>query len=119
MGDVQIPQAAHRVIHAVNSGVSALVTSPRWGRFVGRQLTTIGYVGRRSARDIQLPVAYRRRGAEIVIPVGMPDAKKWWRNFTGEGAPLTILLDGVNRTGHAVADRDAKGRVTVIVRLDP
>ncbi len=48
----------------------------------------------------------------------MPDGKKWWRNFTDEGAPLTILLAGSERTGHAVATRDARGRVTVTVRLD-
>jgi hypothetical protein len=48
-----------------------------------------------------------------------PDAKSWWRNFLGEGGPITLLrLDGVDRTGHAVADRDEKGRVTVTVQLD-
>ena len=47
-----------------------------------------------------------------------PDSKTWWRNFTGEGGPITLVgLDGADRTGHAVAHRDDRGRVTVRVRL--
>ncbi len=47
-----------------------------------------------------------------------PDSKTWWRNFTGEGAPLTLTnFDGTDRTGHAVAHRDERGRVTVNVTL--
>jgi hypothetical protein len=46
-------------------------------------------------------------------------SKNWWRNFLGEGAPITLVnLRGQDRTGHAVANRDAKGRVSVTVRLD-
>jgi hypothetical protein len=48
-----------------------------------------------------------------------PDNKVWWRNFLGEGGPITLLkLDAGDRTGHAVADRDDKGRVKVTVQLD-
>ncbi|WP_179472116.1 hypothetical protein [Mycolicibacterium vinylchloridicum] len=108
-------QAAARV---VNRSATALITSPRWGRIVGLGLTTIRYTGRRSGRIVELPVGYRRKGEDILIGVAMPDGKKWWRNFTGEGGPLTILLGGIERPGHAVATRDARGRVTVTVRLD-
>jgi hypothetical protein len=31
-----------------------------------------------------------------------PVAKTWWRNFLGDGAPLTITLDGRDRTGHGL-----------------
>lgn len=49
----------------------------------------------------------------------MPDAKQWWRNFLGDGGQLTLVgLDGQDRTGHAVAVRDGRGRVTVSVQLD-
>jgi hypothetical protein len=64
-----------------------------------------------------IPVAYRRRGDEIDITANMPDAKTWWRNFVGDGAPISLTLDGVERAGHAVAHQDDKGRVTVGVRL--
>jgi hypothetical protein len=67
---------------------------------------------------ISLPVGYRRSGDDVVITVSMPDAKTWWRNFLGDGAPLTITLDGRDRTGHAVARRDDNGCVAVDLRLD-
>lgn len=109
----------HAAAGIVNRGATALITSPRWGRIVGIGLATISYTGRRSGRTIALPVGYRRRGDDIVIGVAMPDGKKWWRNFTGEGAPLTMLLAGRELPGHAIATRDVRGRVTVTVRLDP
>jgi hypothetical protein len=118
VGHVQISDVFHAVADVVNRGATAMITSPRLGRIVGLGMTTISYTGRRSGRIVQLPVGYRRRGEDILIGVAMPDGKKWWRNFTGEGAPLTILLAGVERPGHAVATRDARGRVTVTVRLD-
>lgn len=81
-------------------------------------LTTITYTGRRTGRTISTPVMYRRTGADqVVIGVRGPDGKTWWRNFLGEGGPITLNLDGANRTGHAVAHRDEQGRVTVTVAL--
>ena len=48
-----------------------------------------------------------------------PDAKTWWRNFLGEGGPDQSCSSSTveDRTGHAVADRDDKGRVKVTVAL--
>ena len=101
-----------------NTCVGALRTSPRWGRLVRRHLTQVTYTGRRSGRAVSTPVGYRRAGDVVTIRVGLPDRKSWWRNFTGDGAPLTLELDDTGRTGHAVARRDEKGRVTVTVHLD-
>jgi hypothetical protein len=102
----------------VNRGVAALIASPRWGRFVGRSLALLTYTGRRSGRTFTIPVGYRRAGDEVTITVAMPDAKTWWRNFLGAGGPLSMQLGGADRTGHAVATRDARGRVRVRVSLD-
>jgi hypothetical protein len=115
---VQISGVFRAAAGVVNRGATALIASPRWGRIVGLGLTTIRYTGRRSGRTVELPVGYRRKGEDILIGVAMPDGKKWWRNFTGEGGPLTMALGGTERAGHAVATRDARGRVTVTVRLD-
>ncbi|ODT96475.1 MAG: hypothetical protein ABS81_30810 [Pseudonocardia sp. SCN 72-86] len=101
----------------VNARVEALTRSPRWGRVVGRSLTMVTYTGRRSGRTFRIPVGYKRSGDDVVIGVQFPDAKTWWRNFLGEGAPLRLELDGVERAGHAVSTRDDRGRVTVRVRL--
>jgi len=85
---------------------------------LGRTFAMVTYAGRKSGRAISLPVGYRRSGDDVVINVAMPDAKTWWRNFLGDGAPLTITLDGRDRTGHAIARRDDNGRVAVDLRLD-
>jgi hypothetical protein len=101
-----------------NAPVAAIAASPRFGAALRRSITTITYTGRRSGRTFSIPVAYRRRGDEnIDIGANLPDAKTWWRNFLGEGAPLSVTLDGVERAGHGVAHQDDKGRVTVQVRL--
>jgi hypothetical protein len=100
-----------------NAPIVALAASPRLGRMLRRSITLITYTGRRSGRTFCIPVAYRRRGDEIEIVPNMPDAKTWWRNFLGDGAPMSLTLDGIERSGHAVAHRDENGRVTVRVRL--
>jgi hypothetical protein len=55
----------------------------------------------------------------VLIGVNLPNVKTWWRNFLGDRSQLTLRLDGRDRTGQAVAQRDGSGRVTVTVRLEP
>ena len=101
-----------------NAPVAAIANSPRLGAGLRRSVTLVTYTGRRSGRTFSIPVAYRRRDdGNIDIVANMPDAKTWWRNFLGDGAPLSVTLDGAERAGHGVAHRDDKGRVTVQVRL--
>lgn len=101
----------------LNVPVAAIASSPRLGARLRRSITLLTYTGRRSGRTFSIPVAYRRRDDDIEITPNMPDAKTWWRNFVGDGAPMSLTLDGAERAGHAVAHRDAHGRVTVRVRL--
>jgi hypothetical protein len=101
-----------------NSAVRPLIASPRWGKLVSGSMTVITYTGRRSGRTFSIPVGYKRAGDDVTIRVEFPDHKSWWRNFTGEGAPLSIKLDGAERAGHGTAQRTGK-RVTVSVRLSP
>ncbi|ASW54538.1 hypothetical protein [Plantactinospora sp. KBS50] len=96
-----------------NGYFASFQSSPWWQR----RFTVITYTGRRSGRTFSTPVAYRRAGNTVTIGVQMPDAKNWWRNFL-DGGPITLLLDGAHRTGHAVSRRDDRGRVTVSVQLD-
>lgn len=107
-----------RAINRFNSCVLTLRSSPRWGRLISRRLTVVTYTGRRSGRTFSTPVAFRRASGTVTIGVQFPDAKLWWRNFLAEGGPISLQLDGIDRTGHAVARRDEAGRVTVTVRLD-
>jgi hypothetical protein len=104
------------IVSIVNRVAVALLDAPVVGRIVGRGLVKIRYVGRRSGKTFEIPVGYRRSGDHIIIGVAAPDAKTWWRNFLGEGGPITLLgLDGRDRIAHAVANRDAQGRVSVTV----
>jgi hypothetical protein len=109
--------ALQRSVNFFNSGVIALVGAPRLGPIVSRFITTATYRGRRSGRTFSTPVGYRRAGDVVTVTVMLPDAKSWWRNFTGDGGPLTLRLDGRDRTGHAVAVRDGRA-VTITARLD-
>jgi hypothetical protein len=106
-----------RAAPLLNAPIAAIAASPRFGARLRRSVTLLTYTGRRSGRTFNIPVAYRRRGDEIDITANMPDAKTWWHNFVGDGAPISLTLDGVEREGHGVAHRDDKGRVTVQVRL--
>jgi F420H(2)-dependent quinone reductase len=101
----------------LNVPVAALANLRCFGRIVSRNIAILTYTGRRSGRSFSIPVAYRSSGDDLEIAANMPDAKSWWRNFLGDGAPLTVRLDGVERAGHAVARRDERGHVTVRVRL--
>lgn len=102
----------------MNKMFVALIDAPLIGPVVRRGMINIRYVGRRSGKTIETPIGYRRTDDGIVINVMSPDNKTWWRNFLGEGGPITLLkFDGNDRTGHAVARRDANGRVSVAVRL--
>jgi hypothetical protein len=106
------------IVGIVNKLFVALIDAPIVGALVRRGLINIRYVGRRSGKTVETPVGYHRSGDSIVINVMSPDNKTWWRNFVGEGGPITLLkLDGQDRTGHAVASRDENGRVTVAVHL--
>ncbi|TCO48786.1 hypothetical protein [Actinocrispum wychmicini] len=106
------------MVSRFNSFVAGLRNSPRWGRMVRKRITMVTYTGRRSGRTFSTPVAYRRVGDVVTIGVAMPDLKNWWRNFLGEGGPISLELDGTDHLGHAITQRDEKGRVTITVRLE-
>jgi len=96
-----------------------LMNVPVLGQLVRRGMVVIRYTGRKSGKSFELPVGYRRTGDQLVIGVSMPDKKSWWRNFLGEGGTITFVgLDGRDRTGHAVANRDERGGVSVTAKLD-
>lgn len=105
------------LVNRVNKLVVGLRDVPLVGKLVRKGITVVSYTGRKSGRTFTTPVGYQRKGDTVNIQVMMPDSKNWWRNFSGEGGPLTLELDGAERTGHATSHRDDKGRVTVRVQL--
>jgi hypothetical protein len=106
-------------VRGFNRVAVALIDAPVVGQLIRRGLVVIRYTGRKSGKTFELPVGYRRSGDTVVVAVGMPDKKSWWRNFLGEGGTITFVgLDGRDRTGHAVAARDERGGVSVTAALD-
>lgn len=89
---------------AINPLVRWLIRSPLH-RLASRRIALISYTGRRSGRRFTIPVGYESAGPEVTITVGSPEHKVWWRNLTGPGAPVELVIRGRLRTGHAVAIR--------------
>lgn len=70
----------------------------------GGQVVELQFTGTRTGRLVRLPVMYAQGGDQLVILVGGPERKRWWRNFTPPH-PVRVLLRCVTRTGigHVVA----------------
>ncbi len=100
-----------------NKAVTPLLELPVIGERLGGSMAVLSYTGRRSGKAVSLPVSYKRHGDELVVGVQLPDQKGWWRNFTGEGGPLSVRIGGVEHPGTAIAKRDDKGAVTVHITL--
>jgi F420H(2)-dependent quinone reductase len=100
----------------LNPALELLLRSPLHPLASGR-FALIAYTGRRTGRRYTIPVLYREAGDEVTIAVGWPDRKVWWRNLTGEGGPVELVVAGRRLRGHAVAThepgRDALVRVKV------
>ena len=107
-----------RVSSAANKVMLPVVRSGPGRRLFGGSMAVVTYTGRRSGREVTFPVNYRRdkTSDEIVIGVMASDAKTWWRNFTGDGAPIRLRIGSDDHTGHAHAVRSSGG-VSVRVTL--
>jgi hypothetical protein len=87
-------------------------------RLASGRLALITYTGRKSGREYTIPTFYRDRGDEVTIAVGWPDRKVWWRNLTGEGGPVRLVVRGRELQGHAIATRDPGRDALVRIRVE-
>jgi hypothetical protein len=101
----------------VNPALRAILRSPVH-RLASDRFALITYTGRGSGRQYTIPVFYRDKGDEVTIAVGWPDSKVWWRNLTGEGGPVRLIVRGRELRGHAIATRDAGRDALVRVRIE-
>jgi hypothetical protein len=79
--------------------VIGLLRSPFHG-LASRSLILIAYRGRSSGRRFTLPVMYAERGGILIVLVGHPEQKRWWRNLR-DGAEVDVWLCGQRQRRHA------------------
>lgn len=104
-------RARHRTrprLRYVNAFTRWILHTPVLRRLADGQVCELRFAGRRSGQPVVLPVMYARRADTIVVLVGGPEQKRWWRNFT-RPHPVRVWLRGVARTGigRVVAGRAA------------
>jgi F420H(2)-dependent quinone reductase len=87
-----------RPMAVVNAFTRWILHVPGLRRLADRQVCELRYTGGRTGRSVALPVMYAQRGDRVVVLVGGPDQKTWWRNFTSP-TPVRVLLSGTTRTG--------------------
>jgi deazaflavin-dependent oxidoreductase (nitroreductase family) len=75
-----------------NAVVSGVLRSP-FHRLLSGSVDVVRYTGRRSGRPFSTPTQYVRRGEEVIILVGRPEAKTWWRNFVTD-REMDVLVRG-------------------------
>lgn len=100
----------------VNPIVKGLLRSPLHA-LASSSVALITVTGRRSGREYTFPVNYSEEDDLLLIRVGAPERKHWWRNLVPP-APVRVRLRGVERTGRAIARGDEQTGVTVEVALD-
>ena len=79
-----------------NSVVKAVLRSPLH-RMLSGSTDVIRFTGRRSGREITTPTQYASVGDDLVIMVGRPASKLWWRNFS-QPRDLDVLVRGTWRS---------------------
>lgn len=82
---------------------------------MGIRTCDIAWVGRKSGKPFHTTVWYQFRGDDVRIRVGHPETKTWWRNFIGQGWPITVTINGTTRDGHGRVEGTLPGKIAVNV----
>ena len=98
-----------------NRVVAGLLQSPLH-RILSGSTDLIRYTGRRSGRSYITPTQYTLSGHDVIIFVGRPDTKTWWRNFRTDG-DIDVLLQRrwVPMTARAVIGADDPETITPLL----
>ena len=85
-----------------NSVVAGLLNSP-FHRLMSGSTDLIRYTGRRSGKQFTTPTQYAWAGEDLIILVGRPESKNWWKNFKTEGdIEVLIKREWLTMTAHTV-----------------
>jgi len=90
----------------VNAAMRGLLCAPLLSLAVGKRLTTVYAVGRRTGRHYAVPVAYTRHGGRLLVASQFA----WVRNLRS-GEPVEIRLRGKRRTADVQVLLDEAGVV--------
>ena len=98
-----------------NRIVQWLLQSPAH-RVLSGSTDLVRYQGRRSGRTIITPTQYATSGDDLVILVGRPDTKTWWRNFRDRN-DIDVLVKGSWRamTARAVVGTDEPDQIVPLL----
>jgi hypothetical protein len=109
-----------RVANGANKAVFPLLRVPGLAGLLGKSMVVLEYTGRKSGRTIRLPVNYRQKGDTVTVTVAAPGQKSWWKNFSGDGAPITVEYPGGGRRdGQATTRTNDRGWRQVVIDLTP
>ena len=95
---VATPDRRRRRLRPVNWFTTRVLHTPGLRRLADRQVCELRFVGIRSGRTISLPVMYAEGDNRVVVLVGSPQHKRWWRNFL-RPHPVEVWLRGHARPG--------------------
>lgn len=89
-----------------NRIVQAVLESPAH-RILSGSTDVVRYQGQHSGATFSTPTQYARSGADVIILVGRPETKTWWRNFRQE-RHIDVLIGGrwLPMTGRAIVGAD-------------
>ena len=102
-----VSKPAHALaMKLANVIVGAVLRSPLH-RLMSGSTDVVRYRGQRSGAAFSMPTQYARHGDEVIILVGRPQTKTWWRNFRHE-RDVDILVRGrwLAMTGRVVTASD-------------
>jgi F420H(2)-dependent quinone reductase len=99
-----------------NSVVEKILTSPAH-RVLSGSMVLIRYQGRRTGTEYTTPVQFAEAAVGLVVLVGEPETKTWWRNFTDMGQ-IKVLRAGtwIPMTAHALCGTDDPEAVEPLLR---
>lgn len=99
-----------------NAVVEVILKSPLH-RVMSGKLALVRYQGFRSGNEYMLPVQYADTNGGLVVVVGKPGTKTWWRNFTTMGQAKVLRAGNwVPMTAHALVGSEDPEAVTPLLR---
>lgn len=100
----------------LNPLLARILASPlHW--LVSRWLLELRYTGRRSGRTFAVPLMYARHDHRtFAMLVGVPEAKTYWRNFTGDPQTVELYLRGKGVWAEAQAVTDGGPTAGALLR---